>query len=62
MREKHNIKLDYNSSIFFSIYGAAEDTEFHCINKTLRYNIQNNDNSTLKRSTFAILLVEPKYV
>lgn len=36
LRKKHNIKLDHNSTIFFNIYGAADDAEFHCIDGTLR--------------------------
>ena len=36
MREKHNIKLDHNSTIFFNVYGSADDVEFHCINRSVR--------------------------
>ena len=36
LREKHRIKLDHNSTIFFNLYGAADDTEFHCIKGNLR--------------------------
>ena len=37
MQERYKIKLDHNSTIFFNIYGAAEEVEFRCDeNRSLR--------------------------
>ena len=37
LRELYNIKLDYNSTIFFNIYGAAEEAEFQCLDGSIKY-------------------------
>ena len=36
LRKRHKIKLDYNSEIFFNVYGSAEEAEFHCQDGSLR--------------------------
>ena len=36
LREKHNIKLDHNSTIFFNVYASADDLAFQCKKGILR--------------------------
>ena len=36
MRNKHKIKLDHESKLFFNIYGSAEEVEFHCKDNNLK--------------------------
>ena len=37
LRNEFKIKLDHKSQLFYNLYGAAEEAEFHCNNGSLEY-------------------------